>query len=168
MIVWRVGHHVYATHARSIMACGGGRRYVVVGSHNARLDPSSVTDDYWVWVRNPAHLGVTYGKWLVFGRKGSVLDSKWHKIHPLVSSGALGATGAKCSTDLSTGTSADDGRGVICVYTTREMRDEVGSRLIEEVRETIRYKSDEATLAGLYVSRGHKGVCEKTLLYWQK
>ena len=118
------------------MAACGGQRYVVVRSHNKRLDPSSVTDDYWVWVDNPADLGVTYGKWLVFGRKGSVLDSKWHKIHPLVNSGALGATGAKCSTGLSNGTSVDDGRGVICVYTTREMRDEVGSRLIEEVRQT--------------------------------
>ena len=150
------------------MACGG-RRHVVVGSHNRSLDPSSVTDDYWVWVDNPARtdLGVTYGKWLVFARKGGAVDSKWHKIHPLVSSGALGATGAKCSTGLSTGTTTDDSRGVICVYTTREMRDEVGSRLLEEVKHTIRYKSDEATRAGKYVSRGYKGVCEKTLT-WKK
>ena len=140
---------------------------MVVGCNNKELNPSSVTDDYWVWVDNPAHLGVTYGKWLVFGKKGGQLDTLWHKIHPLVRTGRLGATGAKCSTGLSTGTSRDDGRGVICVYTTREMRDKVGSKLIEEVKHTIRYKSDEATLSGRYASRGHKGVCEKTL-YWKK
>ena len=144
-----------------------GLRYVVVGRHNRELDPSTVTDDCWVWVDNPADLGTTYGKWLVFGKKGPELDSLWHKIHPLVSSSALGATQAKCSTSVSTSTSVDDSSGVICVYTTREMRDEVGQKLIEEVKQTIRYKSDEATLAGRYVSRGHKGVCEKTLT-WKK
>lgn len=101
-----------------------------------------------------------------FDKKESQLDTLWHKIHPLVRTGRLGANGAKCSTGLSTGTSRD-GNGVICVYTTREMRDEVGLKLIEEVKQTIKYKSDEATLAGRYVSRGYKSVCEKTL-YWKK
>ena len=131
------------------------------------LDPSSVTDDYWVWTDCPWAFGTTYGKWLVFRKKGKELDSIWHTIHPLVRSGNLGATGAKCSTSLSTGPAVDNSRGVICVYTTKEMRDEVGLKLVEEVQQTIRYKSDEVTLKGMYASRGHNNTCEKTL-YWYK
>lgn len=145
----------------------GGRRYVVANGRYETLNPSSVTDDFWVWTdySSRGELGVTYGKWLVFGRKGAELDGLWHTIHPLVRSGKLGATGGKCFTDVSSSTSKDDGRGVICVYTTKEMRDEVGLKLVEVVQQTIRYKSDEATLRGAYASRGYKNTCEKTL-YW--
>ena len=135
--------------------------------HYETLNPSSVTEDCWVWTDNPTRLGETYGKWLVFAKKGAELDGLWLTIHPIVRTGVLGATGAKCSTNLSTGTSVDDSRGVICVYTTKEMRDEVGLKLLEVVKQTIRYKSDEATLRGMYASRGYKNTCEKTL-YWKK
>ena len=103
----------------------------------------------------------------MFGKKVEELDGLWHAIHPLVRSGKLGATSTKCSTSLSSGTALDDGHGVICVYTTKEMRDEVGLKLVEEVQQTIKYKSDEATLKGIYRSRGYKNTCEKTL-YWYK
>ena len=142
-------------------------RYVVTDDRYYTLDPSSVTDDYWVWTYYTTALRDTYGKWLVFGKKGQELDSLWHTIHPLVRSGKLGATAAKCSTNLSTGTAVDDGRGVICVYTTKEMRDEVGLKVREEVKQTIRYKSDEATGKGMYACRGYKHTTEKTL-YWKK
>ena len=130
------------------------------------LNPSEETDGYWVSVDNPVYLGTTYGKWLVFRKKGAEMDSLWHLLHPLVTSGQLGATAAKCSTARPT-PSSDSTRGVVCVYTTREMRDTVGATLVELLQQTIRYKSDEATLAGLYAHKGHKGVCEKTL-YWKK
>lgn len=149
--------------AAASMACGPGR----VDSRYETLNPSSVTDGYWVWANGSRELGDTYGKWLVFGKRGSELDGLWHTLHPLVRSGKLGATAVKCSTSLSTGTSVNDSRGVICVYTTKEMRDEVGLKVVEEVKQTIRYKSDEATLQGAYVSRGYKNTCEKTL-YWCK
>ena len=143
------------------------QRYVVKDCRYEALNPSTVMDAYWVYTNNPINLGETYGKWLVFGKRGEILDALWHKLHPLVRAGQLGATAAKCSTGISEGTSVDDSRGVICVYTTQEMRDVVGPLLIEEVKMTIKYKSDEATLAGRYASRGHKNVCEKTL-YWKK
>ena len=145
-----------------------GRQYVVVGSHNRSLNPSLVTDDSWVWVDNPAAavLGETYGKWLVFAKRGSELDGLWHMIHPLVSSGSLGATQGKCSTSFPNPNAFDPNRGVICVYTTRDMRDQVGERLLKTVQRTIRYKSDEATMAGRYAVRGHKGTTEKTL-HWK-
>ena len=161
------------------MACGGGDlvslvvaegrklQFIVEDGRHETLNPSSVTSDYWVWTFNPTNLGRTYGKWLVFGKKGAQLNALWHKIHPLVRSGELGATGAKSSTGLSTGTSANDDRGVICVYTTQDMLDEVGPKLIEVVQMTIRYKSDEATYANRYARRGYKNICEKTL-YWKK
>ena len=135
------------------------RRYLVSDNLHETLNPCSVTDDHWVWTDGPAELGDTYGKWLVFGKKeGGELDGLWHSLHPLVRSGKLGATGAKCSTAVDSPTTRDKNRGVICVYTTREMRDEVGMNLVHVVKQTIRYKSDEATLQGRYVAmdiRGH-------------
>lgn len=148
------------------MASGSSSRYVVEGDRNKDLNPSTITDGYWVYIDNPSRLGRTYGKWLVFGKLKLELDQLWHKIHPLVSSGQLGATRAKCSTARPNPTTNDHSRGVICVYTTQQMRDEVGQRLQSVVKKTIMYKSDEATLAGRYVSQGHKRVCEKTL-HWK-
>ena len=142
------------------------RRYLVSDDLHEMLNPSSVTDDYWVWTDGPAELGNTYGKWLVFGKKaGGELDGLWHSLHPLVRSGKLGATGAKCSTAIDNPTSRDNSRGVICVYTTREMRDEVGMNVVNVVKQTIKFKSDEATLQGRYVAYGQSRTCEKTL-YW--
>ena len=139
------------------------KRYVVADGQNETLDPSSVTDDYWVWTECPREFGTTYGKWLVFRKEGEKLNRLWHTIHPLVRSGNLGATGAKCSTSLRNDTALDDRRGVICVYTTKEMRDEVGLKLVKVVQNTIRYKSEEASRKGMYKSRGHKNTCERTL-----
>lgn len=56
-------------------------------------------------------------------------------------------------------------KGVICVYTTKEAIDEVGLLLIQNVRHTIRYKTDEATLKGLYAFKGHGKDTIRTL-YW--
>ena len=43
--------------------------------------------------------------------------------------------------------------------------DEVGLKLVYMVKQDIRYKTDEATLQGVYASKGHKGVALKTI-YW--
>ena len=157
--------------ARSAMANVLDSRYLVEGPLNRTLDPSTVTDECWVHVvyfpTPRVRSFYSYGKWLVFGKGASDYDTLWHKIHPMVSSGELGATRAKCSTSLSNGTSADPSRGVVIVYTKKEMRDEVGSKLIRIVERDINYKTNEATGKGLYGSRGDRDFFEK-ILYWSE
>ena len=110
---------------------------------------------------------MTYGKWLVF-RKHEHLDEMWHTIRRQIESGELGCTTAKSSTmfcnPFSTGGSSQKS-GVICVYTSKEDMDEVGLRLIQLVQNTIRYKTDEATLSGKYSCRGSGKITCRTI-YW--
>ena len=51
------------------------------------------------------------------------------------------------------------------VYTTREAMDEVGLILIHKVKQTIRYKTDEATYSGQYAHKGDKNITCRTI-YW--
>ena len=135
------------------------------------VDPTTITDDYWVWVEGPDEIRSsqkTLGKWLVFKRFDK-LDETWHMIRKAVDSGELGAIGAKCSTacavaDPSSNT-MDPSTGVICVYTSKETMDEVGFKLIRMVKQDIRYKTDEATLKGEYIATGYKKVTVKTI-FW--
>ena len=136
------------------------------------VNPTSVTDRYWVYARPPQRelLGKTYGKWLVFRPKASgALDEIWHVIRQCVVSKEFGdgCTAAKCSTARENPDEAPEGspNGVICVYTTKETIDEVGLLLIQKVCQTIRYKTDETTLKGLYAFKGHGKVTIRTL-YW--
>lgn len=140
--------------------------------HCSCVDPSSVTDRFWVYCRHPqrALLGETYGKWLVFKPVASgELDEVWHKIRRCVETAEFGdgCTAAKCSTALDNPEEAPPGsqNGVVCVYTTREAVDEVGLQLIHKVCQTIRYKTDETTMKGLYAHKGHGKVTIRTL-YW--
>ena len=61
--------------------------------------------------------------------------------------------------------STNPDQSVICVYTTNDDIDEVGMRLVKLVKQTIRYKSDEATLAGVYSNRGFKKTTMKTITW---
>lgn len=54
---------------------------------------------------------------------------------------------------------------VICVYTTEKDMDDVGLRLIQLVKETIRYKKDQTTREGKYSGMGHGKVTCRTLLW---
>jgi len=133
---------------------------------SSSVNPTSVTHDYWVWAEAPHAITSsqdTLGKWLVF-KALNKLDETWHTIRKAEESGELGSTGAKCSTarEKPTRCSRD---GVICVYTSEETVDEVGLKLIYIVKHDIRYKTDEATLQGVYASKGHKNVALKTI-YW--
>ena len=136
------------------------------------VNPTSVADRFWVYARPPQRelLGKTYGKWLIFRPKASgALDEIWHVIRQCVETKEFGdgCTAAKCSTARENPDEAPVGspNGVICVYTTKETIDEVGLLLIQKVRQTIRYKTDETTLKGLYAFKGHGRVTIRTL-YW--
>ena len=135
---------------------------------SSTVNPTSVTQDYWVWADPPQSSQKTLGKWLVFKRFDK-LDETWHTIRKAVESGELGATDAKSSTAMEKsgrqGSSASSRMGVICVYTSEEAMDEVGLKLVYIVKQDIRYKTDEATRQGVYSSTGHKGIALKTI-YW--
>ena len=132
-----------------------------------REKPSQTYDEFWIWQDAPesiADKGPSLGKWLVF-RHVSKIDEMWEKIRKLVESGELGATGAKVATMKKNLNAADPNHKVICVYTTKEDVDEVGLKLIQVVQNTIKYKTDEATLAGKY-SWSEKGKVTCRTLEW--
>lgn len=133
---------------------------------SSSVNPTSVTHDYWVWAKAPHAITSsqdTLGKWLVF-KALNKLDETWHTIRKAVESGELGATGAKCSTARREPPYDKSRKGVICVYTSEETVDEVGLKLVNIVKQDLPYKTDEATLQGLYAWKGYK-VSLKTL-YW--
>ena len=137
------------------------------------INPTSVADRLWVYARPPQRelLGKTYGKWLIFRPKASgALDEIWHVIRQCVETKEFGngCTAAKCSTARENPDEAPEGspNGVICVYTTKETIDEVGLLLIEKVRQTIRYKTDETMQSKRLVcfQRPRKGYYTNAIL----
>ena len=131
------------------------------------VDPTTVTDDHYVRAKPPcAPSQKALGKWLVF-KPLEELDETWHMIRKAVESGELDSTGAKCSTAM-----LDPSRhptnpteGVICIYTSEEVMDEVGFKLVHMVKQDIRYKTDEATLNDEYIATGYEKVTVKTI-FW--
>ena len=95
------------------------------------------------------------------------LDESWHEIRAAVEAGEFGdgCTGAKCSTNRQHPDKPKSTQGVFMVYTTREGMDEVGLILVHKVKQTIRYKTEDATLTGQYAHTGAKNVTSKTM-YW--
>ena len=131
--------------------------------------PTETHDAHWIWQDPPPSIrdkGETLGKWLVFKHK-SRIDETWEKIRKVVESGELGATGAKTSTMKYNPNATSPDTKVICVYTTAEDMDEVGLKLIHIVCQTIRYKTDEATISGKYTCHGSGKVTCRTL-EWNK
>ena len=140
------------------------------------INPSTVTDEYWVYAAPPRSTDslltrpTTHGKWLVFKCTfRGILDETWHCIRQAVESGELGShcTGAKCSTAREKPESIGGADGVICVYTTKEGMDEVGLKLVQLVKQDLKYKTDEATLQGLYARTTHKKTTCR-MLYWNE
>ena len=131
--------------------------------------PSQENDAYWIWQDGPPHIrdkGPTLGKWLVFKHK-SCIDQVWEKIKKATASGELGATASKVSTMRENPNASNPAMKVICVFTTAEDIDEVGLKLIFMVKQTIRYKKDDATYSGIYSNRGFNNISCKTL-EWNK
>jgi hypothetical protein len=122
--------------------------------------PSKIATEYWIYADGLGggcyQDGQTYvGKWLIFVRRGSV-DEVWGRIRQATEAGKLGIA-AKVSTSRPSGYKPRD--HVICVY-TYDFRDkanirEVLKRLREiGIRGKLYYKSDQATLSGVYTMEG--------------
>ena len=133
--------------------------------NSADARPSKEHDEYWIMEIGPEECSrrESYGKWLVF-KHISVIDKNWDIVSGAVASGELGAISCKVSTrKRSPISSKDEDMHVICVYTTKDDMDEVGMKLIQLVKQTIRYKTDEATLSNKYTSHGHGKVTCRTI-----
>ena len=163
------------------------RRY----SRSGERLPSSVTDEFWIYYPPRFEYGEPdngledyssesgsedelndedeiLGKWLVFRLYGRELDETWHMLTRVLDSGKLGADSMKSSTLRYNPSCAGTGfhnAGVICIYTTEKLMDEAGFQLVELLKHDIKYKTDEATLSGVYMHRGAERTTLKTL-FW--
>lgn len=96
------------------------------------------------------------------------IDEAWENICAAMTKDELGGcVTAKCSTMRYNPTGGGTGpsmTAVICVYTEEHNMDAVGFKLIEIVRQDIRYKTDASTLSFKY-SHSSEKVSSKTI-YW--
>lgn len=125
--------------------------------------PSEVSEVYWIYAerRKVPYPGPTRrsGKWLVLGDVGRI-DGLWARVKVATESGRLGGR-SKAATSKPNPTAADPNTRAICVYTYDSEDLEDVMRVRDELRalgvvEKIGYKTDEKTVAGIYVSRGYK------------
>lgn len=129
-------------------------------SRTKHLSPSKNTMEYWIYADGLGEgcyqNGQTYvGKWLIFVPHESV-DEVWEKIRQATEAKQLGIA-AKVSTSRPSGYKSKD--HVICVY-THNFRDKANvGEVLKRLREIgitgkLYYKSDQATLSGVYTTRG--------------
>lgn len=133
--------------------------------------PTEVHDEFWIHVRrrrDPNQHDKTLGKWMVFKHYDEI-DQTWKNIQTAILSDDMqGCVYAKCSTMMYSPSCSGPGPdtcGVICVYTSQNNMDDIGFRLIEIVKQDIKYKLDEATLDYKYVHAGSGKVTIKTI-FW--
>ena len=124
-------------------------------------NPSETTDTLWIEVDSPRIPdSESVGKWLIFrGLKN--IDKTWGQVRKMIRSGQLKASKAVVATKGNCENSAKQDVKVIKVRTSEEHRDEVGLKLIHLVSDyqnSIRYKLDSATNAGLFTHKGHGKV----------
>ena len=131
----------------------------------AESKPSEITDVYWICAKNKTKncpvVTERSGKWLLFVDV-QVIDDVWMKIKQATEDGRLGQD-AKVATAKPSPNEVDRRKRVICVYTYDWTDEEDVRRVREELRtlgftEKIPYKSDEDTLKGRYITRGHTKV----------
>jgi hypothetical protein len=123
--------------------------------------PSQVTDKHWVYARRTGEMSMpsNSGKWMLFYDK-SVIDDKWLQVKDLLEQGKLGDS-AKCSTAMPN-SNASGPKKVIIVYTAdyTDTKDvyRVAKTLHKKLQyeETMYYKTDEQTHAGLYATSGSR------------
>ena len=119
------------------------------------LLPSQVTGHHWVYAVGPAYEAdaSSTGKWLVFV-PGRQIDRWWEQIRLATEQGCLGISAkaaTACHNDLATSARTK----LICVY-TRDWQDQDDvRRVLQQLRDLgvswrLSYKTDEATLSGVY------------------
>lgn len=130
-----------------------------------RINPSQVTDEYWLFAeRNqgtyPSH-SKNGGKWLIFVPVERV-DQMWLKIKSATEAGKLGEM-SKVATAKDNPNAINSSIKVICVYTYDWVDEKDVMRIREELRQLgvtrkIPYKADEDTESGKYANQGKKRI----------
>lgn len=143
---------------------------VLESQHTTRHHkPTQVRHKHWVYMsieseQDPDILG----KWLVF-KHFDEIDETWEKIQTaMVEDRLQGCLHAKCSTmryNPSCSGPGPDTTAVICVYTEEHNLDDIGFKLVEIVRQDIKYKTDADTLDYKYTHAGSGKTTIKTI-YW--
>lgn len=109
-----------------------------------------------------------FGKWMIF-RSYDDIDEIWEKIRRAIAEDELqGCTRAKCSTMKYNPTKTGPGRTTIAevsVYTKEHDIDIIGFKLIEIVKNDIKYKTSEATRSYQFTHAGCGKVTKRTI-YW--
>jgi hypothetical protein len=124
------------------------------------LLPSNPRPGEWIYARrrkgSKQKIESFVGKWLVY-RRSEKIDGVWEQIREATMNCKLGIN-AKVSTEFKRN---NEGRQdhVICVYTYDFREKEDVGRVLEGLRELgikerLSYKTDQATLAGVYASTG--------------
>lgn len=125
--------------------------------------PSMVTEVFWIYAtrREGTYPGPTArsGKWIVLGDAARI-DDLWTRIKVATEEGRLGGR-SKVSTAKPNPTAADPNTKAICVYTYDSDDVDDVMRVRQELRalgvvEKVGYKTDERTMAGVYVSAGYR------------
>ena len=136
----------------------------------ADMNPTSVTDDYWVYcdvgpANSQSHDKMRNGKWMVREPMKS-LDETWHSIRRAVEGRELGegCTGARCSTALRPYYVHPDSEGAIFVSTTKEGMSEVGMLLVNKVQRDIVYRMPPAE--GDFANKRQRTPRMWVNLYW--
>ena len=128
-------------------------------------NPSEVTEAYWLYAKRkigkyPSHTEKG-GKWLIFVETKNI-DGVWGKIKLATENGLLGEE-SKVATAKENTNAAESNKKVICVYTYDYTDKEDVMRIREALRNIgiknkIPYKTDKATIKGLYQVRGNKRI----------
>lgn len=127
-----------------------------------------ISDEYWVYAQIAKHQQhiqkfkqTKIGKWLVFSDNRDH-DENWRKIKQATEDGFLGVS-AKAATAKPNPNANSMNEKVICVYTYNWLdvndvyRVEKNLRAIG-IEQTLYYKTDSDTIAGLYKSKGAKNI----------
>ena len=133
--------------------------------------PSEIHDSFFVfYIVETDEEGAppTLGKWMVFKHYDEV-DEAWENIRTAVAKDELqGCLSAACSTMMYHPTLEGPGpstNSVICVYTKEHNMDAIGFKLIEIVKQDIKYKTDEDSRNYKYTHAGSGKVSIKTI-FW--
>lgn len=130
--------------------------------------PSETYDCYWLEIKRIPDSKDKYpkdtingGKWLIFRSKEKI-DKQWKKIRFSTMLGVLGNR-SKVSTAKPNPNASNSKSFVICVYTYDSNDKKDVKRIRKElkslgVKETIRYKTNKATLEGKYTNKGFKKI----------
>ena len=120
--------------------------------------------------KSGADLSHFYGKWMVF-KHFNKIDATWVKIRTAIAEARLeGCVSAMCSTiryNPSRHGPGPNTKGQIGVYTEIDNKDAIGFAMIEITKEDVKYKTNETTWKGKYVSAGD-GVVSQQTIYWNK